>query len=181
MKRIVATIALILGGCAAQEVHHPVVGPPLTAVNEEEAGALLNDLRLDLKEISLEQIGGKHLAPHVSGSQMIAEIPTEWLFEQGNAQVRVAALKPLAEIAQDVAARGGCVVHVIGLSGVDDDLIERRAASIADDFAHHAIAQARLRFESRLAGKGDDSIVIVLKPVVIGHEVSAWTSPVLGE
>lgn len=179
MKRLFLLIALVAAGCAT-EVRHPVSGPPLTAVTQDEAGALLHDLRLDLKDVSLEQIGRKSPDIHLRDDQLELELPVSALFEQGNAQLRAEALKPLAEIAQDIGARGGCVVHVVGLSKVDDDLIERRAASIADDLAQHAVAAPRLRFESRIAG-AEDRIVIVLKPVIIGRESPAWMPPVLGE
>jgi flagellar motor protein MotB len=180
MKKSIALLGLVVAACAAQ-TRHPVSGPPLTAVTEDEAAALLNDLRLDLKDVSLEPIGGKSLEPRVEDGQLLAEIASSQLFEEGNAQLRAEALKPLAEIAQDIAARGGCVVQVVGLGRSDDDLIESRAASIADNLAHHSIAPSRLRFESRRIDQGDDRIVLVLKPVIIGREPPAWTPPVLGE
>jgi hypothetical protein len=179
-RRIVAVLALLLAGCATQ-TRHPVTGPPLTAVTPDEAKGLLRELALDLKDVSLAQVGGKSLEPKVSERQLEVKLAMRDLFESGNGQVRAEALKPLTEIAEDVAARGGCVVHVIALSTVDDDLAERRAASVADNFAHHGIPPTRVRIESRLDEKGGDRIVIVLRAVIIGRESPAWTPPALAE
>ncbi|HZP12597.1 MAG TPA: hypothetical protein VFB36_09265 [Nevskiaceae bacterium] len=172
----------MFAGCAT-ETRHPVTGPPLKAVTEDEARTLLNDLRLDLKEVSLAQIGGHALEPRVADGQLFAELSQAALFEQGNAQVRAEALKALAEIAEDVGARGGCVAHVIAFAAADADadLAERRAASIADDFAHHSIAPSRLRFEARVDDKRADHVLVVLKPVIIGRESPAWKAPVLSD
>lgn len=175
-------VVLALAGCAT-ETRHPVSGPPLKAVTEDEAKALLNDLRLDLKDVSLAQIGGHALEPRVADGQLVAELSESALFEQGNAQVRTEGLKALAEISEDIGARGGCVVHVITFAALDADadLAERRAASIADDFTHHSIAPSRVRFEARVDDKRGDRALIVLRPVIIGREAPAWTPPVLGE
>jgi len=182
MKRIAWLLAMLVAGCAT-ETRHPVSGPPLKAVTESEAKTLLNDLRLDLKDVSLAQIGGHSLDPRVADGQLVAELSAPAVFEQGNAQVRAEALKALAEIAEDIGARGGCVVHVIAFAApdADADLAERRAASIADDFSHHSITPARLRFEARADEKRADRISIVLKPVIIGRESPAWTAPVIDE
>jgi outer membrane protein OmpA-like peptidoglycan-associated protein len=181
MKRVIVLFVLIVVGCGTEPTRHPPGGPPLTAVTEDEARALLNDLRLDLQDVSLAQVGGKTLEPSTVRGQLQIELSAPALFEQNNAQVRAEALKPLAEIAQDVGARGGCVVHVLSFSGDDAgaDLAERRAAAVADVFAHRSVAASRLRFESRVEGKPGDRIVIVLKPVIIGRESPAWMRPVL--
>jgi len=182
MKRAVWIVALIIAGCATG-TRHPVSGPPLKYVTESEARTLLDDLRLDLEAVSLAQVGGHALEPRVADGQLVAELSAPALFEQGNAQVRAEALKALAEIGEDIGARGGCVTHVIAFAAADadPDLAERRAASIADDFAHHAIAPARLRFEARVDDKRAERIAIVLKPVIIGREAPAWMPPAMDE
>ena len=183
MKLRLALSAVLLVAACATETRHPVSGPPLTAVTEDQAGALLNDLRLDLKDVSAAQIVVHALEPRVARGMLEVELAQAALFEDGNAQVRVDALKALAEIAGDVGARGGCVAHIVAF-GADDaalDLAERRAASLADSFVHHSVAPSRVRFESRVDEKRRDRVAIVLRPVLIGRESPAWVPPAIGE
>lgn len=102
------------------------------------------------------------------------------LFEEGNAQLKAAALKPLAEQAAVIAGRGENVTHVIGIAANAEsrDLAERRAAAVAGYFSLQGIAPARLRYESRIVRR-DAAVVFVAAPIIPGRETQAWMPPAL--
>ncbi len=180
-SRYVAVLltAALIAGCAGAS-RRPA-GPPLIAVGSGDASALAKDFRADLRDISADAIGVGKLDPTLSDRELSVELPAEALFEEGNAQLKTAALKPLADIAAVAASRGACVVHVIAFAPDEQgaDLAERRAASVAASLSRHAVAPARLRNESRIAGGGNPTIVVDLRLVVIGRENEAWMPPSL--
>ena len=105
------------------------------------------------------------------------------LFERGNAQLKAAALKPLADQAAVIAGCGASVTHIIGIASNAEslDLAERRAAAVAGYFSLHGIAPARLRYESRVGAASDEALIIVAAPIVAGRESEAWTPPKLAK
>jgi len=176
-----AVAALTLVACATTSHQRPEA--PLIAVPSGDVKALLKDYRLDLKDISAESIGAGKLDPSSSDREVWVELPATSLFEQGNAQLKIEALKPLGDIAEAIAARGACVTHIVAYAADDAaaDLADRRAASVMENLSREPISLGRLRAESRIDLHRADKIFIALRPVVLGRENEAWVPPAIGE
>jgi outer membrane protein OmpA-like peptidoglycan-associated protein len=180
-RRWMTALGLLAAACGSAP-ERPA-GPPPEAVAEEQAEPLLGALDRDLQAVPVEPLGLGGLEADSWEGQLLLNLPAEAFFEQGNAQLKVTALKPLAEIAAAVIARGASVVHVVGLAPEERklDLAERRAASVAAYLMNNGIEPARLRHESRAGSYYGDTVTVVLKPVVLGREKDAWTPPELEE
>jgi hypothetical protein len=177
---LAATLAALIVACAA-EPRRPA-GPPRVAVAAGEAGALLKEYRLDFRDIAAESLGVGRLEPWLEDHEVWVELPAPALFEQGNAQLKVEALKPLADIAGSIAARGAVVTHLVGFAAdeVSVDLADRRAGSVLESFSRQSITPARLRAEARIDADRADRLAIAVRLVVVGRENEAWMPPALG-
>jgi outer membrane protein OmpA-like peptidoglycan-associated protein len=175
-----AVALLVLAGCASNPPQ-PAGGTAPSAIAPDEVKALLKSLRKDLQALpsSAPLSGLGEFDPAIGNGQLYMSLAAAACFEQDNAQFKLNALKPMADIAAAIAARGASVVHVLGLAAGAEDkkLAERRAASVAADLARHGLNAARLRFESRITPDSAGVMLLVVRPVVVGAEQLAWMPP----
>jgi len=109
-------------------------------------------------------------------------LAAETSFEPGSAQLRVAVFDDYAGLADQLAARGSVVAHVMvfepstaGAPAGPDGLAARRAATLLGFFQQRGVPGTRLRGEGR--ARAEPGVEIVLKPVIDGREAEAWTPP----
>ena len=103
-------------------------------------------------------------------------------FRAASGELDVAAFAAVGRFAASAKAAGPCVIHVLGQQ-VDanadpgTDLGERRAQALVAVLAQFGIPAARLRAEDRAASIARGSVVIVVRPIVVGRAEQAWMPP----
>lgn len=186
---LAAAAALWLAGCASTPKD---IGPygagvsqgqgpqsaPIAAGNEYKFQA---DLNRRVSDLLLRDPEGLILPmPRSDGLSQIRI--NEDAFKPGSGELLPVAVDTLGKLAQTLQTTGGCVIHVLGERKPNQpaggaDLGERRSTAVAAVLAQLGLPPTRIRAESRVQPGSADGVILVIRPVVAGHEEEAYMPP----
>jgi outer membrane protein OmpA-like peptidoglycan-associated protein len=181
--------AVLLAACAGpsqREAFSPnasLAGGPQAAatVPPEQQFDFMHDLNRRLQQ-ALAQDDKSPLKPLLRADGLPSVRLDGHAFRGDSGELDPSALTPVGNLAHVLANTGPCVIHVLGERLSDEgapgaDLGERRATALVAVLGSLGVPQARLRAESRLQPGSTAGVIIVVRPVVAGHEAEAWTPP----
>lgn len=188
-----AFAAALLAGCASTaEVDtgpygHGVSqgkGPDSTPLPVQDAYKFQADLNRRLQDALLKDPETALVLPMPRADGLTALGISEDAFKPDSGELLPEAMSAMDQFAQILKTSGACVVHVLGerapgaAPADSSDLGQRRGAAIAAVLAQLGVPQDHIRSESRVQpGSDGGGVIIIVRPLLSGHEQDAWKTP----
>jgi outer membrane protein OmpA-like peptidoglycan-associated protein len=191
-----AVLGAVLGNTVSDARGAPIVGAAVGALAGGSVGNYMDKQKQAMQKQLAEEASRDELAiTTMSDGSLKVGVASDVSFDVDSATLKPAALNTYAKIANVLKTYDKTVIHVVGHTDStgsaqhNQQLSERRAASVANYLTQQGVPGARLRQEGRgarepvasndtAAGREKNRRVdIVIKPVVEGNEQAAWTPP----
>jgi len=187
MRALVFLLVAVLAACGSEPVRPPASAPARLpqsllshafdvpdAIPPAQLAALTAAMERELDQALVGQNLLRRDGRGADGAPRL--MLTAGGFEVSSAQLRAAALAPLARCAAVLHAYGAIVVQVRGNGDDERALGARRAVAVAAYLDESGVSSSRLRTTwSRTIAA--DRVELSIEPIVIGHEAQAWMPP----
>jgi outer membrane protein OmpA-like peptidoglycan-associated protein len=171
---------LLIAGCASTEAPRPQ--GPLTAIPAKQQFNYEHDLQEQINSLFPDtETGPVHALARADGAPSIRI--SGIAFQGESSELQPSALAPLADFAQLVQKSGPYIVHVLGEEPeagslqVVTDLAARKAAAVAAVLASDGLSADHIKAGTREQPGSAGGVIILLSPIVAGHEADALTPP----